>query len=132
MNRTERTITIILTGILLLLTAAYIYGVGTQFEEMLARPVRISYFAADLLVLFPLAIATIAGMMRQRAWRYRMLWLTLGVLLFDMAHQMIYLFRDNYFEVHLAVPVVLFLLIVAFTLYALTSIDTSTITRENG
>lgn len=132
MNRMEKTVAIILTGILLLLTAAYVYGVGTQFEEMLERPVRISYFVADLLVLYPLAIATIVGIVRRRAWRYRTLWLTLGVLLFDMAHQMIYLFRDNYFEVHLAVPVLLFLLIIAFTLYALKVIDTSTITRENG
>lgn len=132
MERSEKRITIILAGILLLLTVAYVYGVGTQLEEMLARPVRISYFASDLLVLYPLGIATIIGMVRRHAWRYRALWLTLGALLFDMAHQMIYLFRDNYFGVHLAVPVLLFLLIVAFTVYALNSIDTSTTNRTNG
>ena len=119
MSREEKIFTGVVTGILLLLAAAYAYGIATEWEEMLARPVRVSYFLADLLVLYPLGIITIVGMVRQVDWRYRALWLTLGALLFDMAHQMIYLFRENYFEAPLAIPVLLFLGLVGFTFYAL-------------
>lgn len=119
MNRSDKVITGVLIGLLVLLAGAYVYGVSAEWEGMLERPVRISYFLADLLVLYPLGIMTILGMIRRTDWRYRTLWLTLGVLLFDMAHQMIYLFRDNYFGAPLAIPVLLFALIVGFTLYSL-------------
>ncbi len=119
MNRSERVIAGVLSGMLILLAAAYVYGVSVEWEGMLERPVRVSYFVADLLILYPLGIITIVGMFRQTDWRYRALWLTLGALLFDMAHQMIYLFRDNYFGAPLAIPVLLFALIVGFTLYSL-------------
>lgn len=122
MSNLEKISIWILVGILVLLSSAYVYGVGWQLQEMIALPVRISYFMTDLAILYSLAIATIIGMFKQKEWGRKFFLLTLGALLFDMAHQVCYLIWENYSGLPLIIPIILLLFIVgyaAFTYYAL-------------
>ncbi|MGE3801819.1 MAG: hypothetical protein AB7H80_12440 [Candidatus Kapaibacterium sp.] len=122
MSNLEKISIWILVGILVLLSSAYVYGVGSQLQEMIARPVRISYFLTDLAILYPLAIATIVGMFKRKEWGRRFFLLTIGALLFDMAHQVCYLIWENYSGLSLFIPVILLTLIIGyagFTYYAL-------------
>ena len=107
----------ILSMMLALLLVAYSYGLTTQWDQMTERPVRASYFFSDLLVLFPLGIASIVGLSRRKSWSGHIYLLTLGVLLFDMAHQMFYLFFDNYFGVPLYVPVMVMAIVIVYSIY---------------
>ena len=126
MSRHEKITVILLAVALLALTAAYIYGVGTQWEAMLARPVRTSYFFSDLAVLYPLGIAAIVGMARNTRWGRKMLLLTLGAFLFDTAHQVFYLFRDNYFGLPLALAALLLGVVAAFTIFGYRAVSHNT------
>jgi hypothetical protein len=112
-------VTLALLGVIMLtLTAAYVYGVSTQWEMMKARPVRIAYFVGDLTVLYPLAIVAFIGMIRRRPWGRRFMYMTIGALLFDTAHQVYYLFGDNYFGASHLVKVLLLAVIIAFSIFA--------------
>jgi hypothetical protein len=103
--------------ILVLLSAAYVYGLSTQLEEMLKKPVRISYFIADMVILFPLAILSIYGLKKGKTRAKLHYMLTLGVLLFDMTHQVAYLFFDNYFRVPIVLALLALLVVAIYCLY---------------
>ena len=107
----------LLSLVLALLLMAYSYGLTTQWDQMTQRPVRASYFFSDMLVLFPLGIASLVGLVRRKRWSGHIYLLTLGVLLFDMAHQMFYLFFDNYFGVPLYVPIMVMAIVIVYSIY---------------
>lgn len=118
MTKLTRIAVWILILILAGLIAAYVYGMVTQLDEMTERPVRISYFLADVTVLFPLALVAIIGLFKGRAWGRQFFLLTLGALLFDTAHQVYYLFWDNYFGVATIASVSLLVVIVGYVAFA--------------
>src|SRR5215831_8855787 len=86
-----RTAVYLLFAILAILAAAYVYGVGTQWREMVARPVRACYFLSDLTVVFPLGLAAGVGLLGGRRWAAHLFLVVIGALVFDTAHQVYYL-----------------------------------------
>jgi hypothetical protein len=122
MNKLEKISVWILIFILVLLASAYVYGLSSQLSEMINRPVRITYFISDIIILYPLGVAAIVGMFKSKIWGRRFFLLTLGALLFDMAHQVIYLMWENYSGLPIIVPVILLVIVLVyavFTYYAI-------------
>lgn len=114
--RKDKVLIVFLLTSLLILAMAYAYGILTQFDEMKKRPVRIAYLVSDLIVVFPLGIATIAGFLLKKRWSKSMQLLTAGALVFDMIHQTIYLMQDNYFKINLILPVSFSIILVIYAI----------------
>jgi hypothetical protein len=72
---------------------------------------------SDLTILFPLAIAAIIGLSKNRVWGRRLFLLTLGALLFDTAHQVYYLFWDNYFGMPWMVAALLLAVMIGYAVF---------------
>lgn len=112
----------IISTVLIFLTAAYVYGLSTQLSLMLDKPVRMSYFIADVLVIFPIGILCIWAIWQKKNNSNYYILCFIGALLFDMVHQTVYLFFDNYFEINLAIPIVMSVLIFGYLVMAMMSL----------
>ena len=113
-----RTAVYLLFAILAILAAAYVYGVGTQWREMVARPVRACYFLSDLTVVFPLGLAAGVGLLGGRRWAAHLFLVVIGALVFDTAHQVYYLFFEDYFDVPLWSAALLLAIVVGYAAFA--------------
>lgn len=112
----------IISTVLIILTTAYVFGLSQQLSAMLEKPVRITYFISDVLVIFPLGILCIWSILQKKNKSDYYILCFIGALLFDMVHQTVYLFFDNYFEINLAIPVLMSVLIFGYLVMAIMSL----------
>src|SRR5262249_46683847 len=85
---------------------------------MLARPVRVSYFLSDVTVVFPLGLWAGIGLLLGHRRAARAFLLVLGALVFDTAHQVYYLFFEDYFGVPLWSAAALLAVVAGYALFA--------------
>lgn len=103
---------ILLLVILGLLALGWVWGVATNWPEIVSRPVRLAYIICDVAFVIPVGVAAALGVLRRKTWALPVFTLALGALLFDVAHGVFYLIWDNYFNIPLPV---------AFALLAVTA-----------
>jgi hypothetical protein len=92
-------VALVLAGVLLVLAIGYVYGVLELWDEWQERPVRLSYFLSDLTLVLPAGCAALFGVWRRKRWGVPLLTFVVGAVVFDVLHQVYYLFSDNYFRV---------------------------------
>jgi hypothetical protein len=108
----------LLYAILIFLAVIWIFGVMRNWEAMQEKPVRVAYFLCDYTIVIPLGFIAGFGLKAGKRWAHYLFVFVLGALLFDTAHQVYYLFWDNYFGVPLVFAAVLLLAVVVYTVFA--------------
>lgn len=109
---------IVLLAILALLAVGWAFGAATRWEEIEDRPVRLAYLIADFGIVIPLGVAAGVGALRRRAWAYPLFAVAVGALLFDIAHGVLYLIWDNYFDIPLVAGFGILVLALAYAAWA--------------
>jgi len=122
MSNPMRVPAILLLVILGLLALGWVYGAVANWDEIASRPVRLAYVIADFGLVIPIGVAAAAGLLRRARWSGPLFALALGLLLFDIAHGVLYLIWDNYFGIPLPAGFGLLGLTLLYTWYGMRSL----------
>jgi hypothetical protein len=113
---------ILLLVILGLLALGWVYGAATNWEAISSRPVRLAYIIADFGLVIPIGVAAAIGLLRGARWGGPLFALALGLLLFDIAHGVLYLIWDNYFGIPIPAGFGLLAVTLVYTWYGIRSL----------
>jgi|FLYN01.1.fsa_nt_gi hypothetical protein len=113
----------ILFVLLALLALGWIGGVIFNWQAIASRPVRLAYIICDFLLVIPVGLAAGIGLKRGKPWADSLFTFALGALLFDIAHGIFYLIWDNYFGVPWLIALILLLVVVGYTVFAIRALE---------
>jgi hypothetical protein len=115
----------ILFVVLVLLALGWVWGVISNWNEIVSRPVRLAYIICDFLIVMPLGFVSGWGLKNGKPWAKTLFPLALGALLFDIAHGIFYLIWDNYFGVPLFLAFVLLIVFIGYVVYAMRALNSA-------
>jgi hypothetical protein len=113
----------ILFVLLILLALGWVWGVISNWDQIVSRPVRLAYIICDFLFVIPAGLIAGFGLKRGKPWANSLFSLALGALLFDIAHGIFYLIWDNYFGVPLLVAFILLLVVIGYVIFAIRALE---------
>jgi peptidoglycan/LPS O-acetylase OafA/YrhL len=113
----------ILFVVLVLLALGWIGGAISNWPAIQSRPVRLAYIICDFLIVIPLGVAAGVGLKQGRPWARNLFVLTLGALLFDIAHGVFVQIWDPYFGVNWLLTLPLIVLVVVYIVYAVRALE---------
>lgn len=113
----------ILFVVLALLALGWIGGVIFNWGEIVSRPVRLAYIICDFLLVIPLGVIAGIGLKQGKPWARNLFVLTLGALLFDIAHGVFVQIWDPYFGVHWLLMLPLLVIVIVYVVYAVRALE---------
>jgi peptidoglycan/LPS O-acetylase OafA/YrhL len=113
----------ILFVVLVLLALGWIGGAIANWDQIVNRPVRLAYIICDFLIVIPLGFIAGIGLKQGKLWAPNLFVLTLGALLFDIAHGVFVQIWDPYFGVHWLLMMPLLVVVVVYIVYAVRALE---------